>query len=156
MTGNPLFDKILLGANGAIVLLAAGLVFFSHTKVKPPPTDIPGEEQSLLDTAIAESQLKPHAMKQMTVNLYSEGTRLRYLNAEMNLVPFKQTDLEILKANEHIVKNELIRIAATMTPDELGSITGKILLESRLKKAVNEKLNQPLIKSIFFAKFLVQ
>jgi flagellar FliL protein len=156
MTGNSLIDKILLGANGAVVLLAAGLVFYSHNNIKPPPTDISGEEKSLLDTAIADSQIKPHAMKQMTVNLYSEGTRLRFLNAEMNLVPFKQDDIETLKSNEHIVKNELITIAATMTPDELGSITGKILLESRLKKAVNQKLNQPLIKSIFFTKFLVQ
>lgn len=156
MTGNPLIDKILLGANGAVVLLAAGLVFYSHNNVKPPPTDISSEEQNLLDTALADSQIKPYAMKQMTVNLYSEGSRLRYLNAEMNLVPFKQGDVEAFKANEHIVKNELIRIAATMTPDELGSITGKIILESRLKKAINEKLPMSLIKSIFFTKFLVQ
>lgn len=156
MTGNPLLDKILLGLNGAVVLAAAGLVYYAHTGIKRPPTDQVLEEKNLQSDAVALSQVTAFAMKPMTVNLYSPGSRLRYLKVDINLLPFKQQDTELLKAHQYVVQNELIRIAAGMTPEELGSITGKILLESRLKKAVNDFFPSPVVKSIFFGAFLVQ
>lgn len=156
MTGNPLLDKILLGLNGAVVLTAAGLVYYAHTGIKAPPTDQALEEKNLQSDAVALSQVTAFAMKPMTVNLYSPGSRLRYLKVDINLLPFKQQDTELLKAHQYVVQNELIRIAAGMTPEELGSITGKILLESRLKKAVNDSFPAPVVKSIFFGAFLVQ
>ncbi|MBY0515765.1 MAG: flagellar basal body-associated FliL family protein [Bacteriovoracaceae bacterium] len=156
MTGNPMFDKILLGANGAVAILAAGLVFYAHNGIKRPPTDQKSEEASLIQTAELENQIKPFEIKKMIVNLYSEGSRLRYLDIDMGILPFKEGDLAVIKEREYLFKTKLIEIAGGMTPDDLTSITGKILLETRLKKATNEALGAPVVKKIYFAKFVVQ
>ena len=156
MTGNPKLDKILLGINGLVALGAAGLVFYSHTSIKPLPTDQKAEESALESQAYEESQMKAYEFKNIIINLYSEGTRLRYLDVEMSVLPFNESQKELIKAREHVFKSKLIEIASQMTPDELGSVTGKILLESRLKKAITEALGTPVIKKIYFAKFVVQ
>lgn len=156
MTGKPLYDKILLGLNGLVALAAAGLVFYAHNNIKPIPTDQKAEEASLEQTAFEESQMKAYDFKSMVVNIYSEGTRLRYLDVELGVLPFKESDRVLIKEREYVFKNALVTIAASMTPDELTSVTGKILLESRLKKATNEALGAPVVKKIFFSKFVVQ
>jgi len=156
MTGKPLFDKILIGLNGLFALGAAGLVFYAHNSIKPLPTDQKAEESDLVSTAIEESQMKAYDFKSIVVNLYSEGSRLRYLDVEMGVLPFRESDKVLIKEREYVFKNALIQIAAKMTPDELTSVTGKILLESRLKNAVNEALGKTVVKKIYFAKFVVQ
>jgi len=156
MTGKPLFDKILLGLNGLVALAAAGMVFYAHNNIKPVPTDQKAEQTSLEQTAFEESQMKAYDFKAMVVNIYSEGTRLRYLDVELGVLPFKESDRVLIKEREYVFKNALVSIAAGMSPDELTSVTGKILLESRLKKATNEALGAPVVKKIYFSKFVVQ
>jgi flagellar basal body-associated protein FliL len=156
MTGNPLIDKVLMGLNGAVVLLAAGLVVYSHTSVKPPPTDQAGEEKALQDGANTEAQITALSFKKQVVNLHNDGTRLRFLEVEMGVLPFEEAAKETIKTHEYVFQNALIEVAGGMTPDEVGSVTGKILLESRVKKAVNEKLGQPLVRHIYFGRFVVQ
>lgn len=96
-------------------------------------------------------------MKSFTVNLYSQTNRLRFLEVEMNIVPFESSQLTALKDAETVIKDSLIQIAAEMEPDDVGSVTGKILLENRLKKAVNDRIGgQPLIKQILFSRFVIQ
>ncbi len=156
MTGKPLFDKILLGINALVALSAAGMVFYSHNVLKREPTDQKAEETALVQTAVAENQIQAYNFKSMVVNIYSEGTRLRYLDVELGVLPFKEADKAIIKDREYVFKNALVDIAGRMTPEELSSVTGKILLESRLKKTTNEALGAPVVKKIFFAKFIVQ
>jgi flagellar protein FliL len=156
MTGNPLIDKVLLGLNGLVALAAAGLVVYSHTSVKPLPTDQAAEEKSLEAGALAESQISPINFKKIVVNIHSAGTRLRFLELEMGVLPFAESQKDAIKSVEYLFQNALIEIAATMTPEELGAVTGKILLESRVKKKVNESLGAPLIRQIYFSKFIVQ
>jgi flagellar protein FliL len=156
MTGNPKLDKILLGVNGLVAIGAAALVFYSHTKIKPLPTDQVGEEKALEATAATDNQITPVMFKKMVVNIHTEGTRLRYLEAEIGLLPFAESDKEGLKKAEYLLQDALIDIAGKMTPDELSSVTGKILLEGRLKKRLNEKLEATVIKQIYFTKFIVQ
>ncbi len=156
MTGTPLFDKILLGLNGLVALAAAGIVYYSHFMIKPPPTNITTEEQALYDKAQSESQVSAYTISSKPVNLYHEGSRLRHLSTELSIIPFKESDKEILKTHEYIVKNALIEVAAHMSPEEVSTLTGKLLLESRIKKYVNESLGAPVIKKIYFGKFTVQ
>lgn len=156
MTGNPLIDKVLLGLNGLVALAAAGLVVYSHTSIKAPPTDQAAEEKSLEAGALADAQITALTFKKQVVNIHSAGTRLRFLEVEMGVLPFAESQKEPLKTVEYIFQNALIEIAAGMTPEELSAVTGKILLESRLKKKVNEALGTPMIRQIYFSKFIVQ
>lgn len=157
MTGKPLFDKILLLMNGVVVLAAAGLIAYSHLGIKREPTNQAQEAGKLLQEAKDLTFIKPYSMKSFTVNLFSRTNKLRFLEVEMNIVPFESSQLSQLKNAETMIKDSLIQIAAEMEPDDVGSVTGKILLENRLKKAVNDRMGgQPLIKQILFSKFVIQ
>ncbi len=152
-----MLQKILIIANLAVVLAGAGLVFYSHNMIKPEPTNQDAETQKLKDEAIAQTQVLPVPIKKFVVNLHSRSSRLRYLDIEMNVLTFSDDQKEIVKANEHIFKDSVIEIASHLDPDDLDSVTGKILLENKIKKRVNEKLGEPpVIKQIYFSGFVVQ
>ena len=157
MTGKPLLDKILIGLNALVVLGAVGLILYSHMGIKREPTNQAQEADKLLQEAKDLTFIKPYSMKSFTVNLHSQTNRLRFLEVEMNIVPFESSQLTDLKGAETVIKDSLIQIAAEMEPDDVGSVTGKILLENRLKKAVNDRIGgQPLIKQILFSRFVIQ
>ncbi len=152
-----MLDKILIALNAVVIMAAAGLVVYSHTGIKREPTNQVQEEEKLLQDAKDLAFVKPHSMKSFTVNLLSHTNRLRFLEVEMNIVPFSSDQLGNIKNSETVIKDSLIQIAAEMEPDEVGSVTGKILLENRLKKAVNDRVGgQPLIKQILFSRFVIQ
>jgi flagellar protein FliL len=90
------------------------------------------------------------------VNLYSRESRLRFLDVEINVEVYQdgmQTQVQNIKP---ILFDTLIDIAGNTKPEDLNSVTGKILLESRLKTKVNELINKKLIKQIYFSKFIIQ
>ena len=149
-------QKILIIVNLAVVLMGAGLVYYSHFMLKPEPTDQVAEEDALKKDASEKSRLEPVAIKKFVVNLHSASTRLRYLDLEMNVLTFHADQKELVKTNEHIFKDVVIGVAAQMSTSDVDSMTGKITFESRVKKAVNEKLGQPIVKQIYFSSFVVQ
>ncbi len=136
--------------------MGAGLVYYSHFMLKPEPTDQVAEEDALKKDASEKSRLEPVAIKKFVVNLHSASTRLRYLDLEMNVLTFHADQKELVKTHEHIFKDIVIGVAAHMSPSDVDSMTGKITFESRVKKAVNEKLGQPIVKQIYFSSFVVQ
>jgi len=151
-----MFQKILIILNLVIVVAGAGLVFYSHNMIKAPPTDQAKEAEALKKNALENSALQPVPIKKFVVNLHSRSTRLRFLDLEMNILTFHEDQKPLVKANEHIFKDVVIDIASRLEPDDLDSVTGKILLENKIKKQVNAKLGQPVVKQIFFSGFVVQ
>lgn len=151
-----MLQKILIILNLVVVLAGAGLVFYSHNILKPEPTNQVAEALDLKNQALAQSQLQPVAIKKFVVNLLSRQSRLRYLDLEMNILTFHEDQKELVKANEHIFKDVVIEIASQLAPEDLDTVTGKILLENKIKKQVNAKFGQPVVKQIFFSGFVVQ
>lgn len=150
-------QKALIIVNLVVAILAAGVVYYSHNMIKPEPTNQAAEEDALKKDAAAATQIQPVPIKKFVVNLHSKSSRLRYLDIEMNVLTFSEDQKQIVKANEHIFKDTVVEIASHLTPDELESVTGKILLENRIKKAVNAKLGEPpVVKQIYFSGFVVQ
>jgi flagellar FliL protein len=149
-------QKILVIANLVVVLAGAGLVFYSHNLLKPAATNQLEETENLKKTALDQVQIQAVPMKKFVVNLHSLGTRLRYLDVEMNILPFNNDQKDIIKGNDHIFKDVLIEVASHLEPDELDTLSGKILLENKIKKQVNTKLGKPVVKQIYFSGFVVQ
>ena len=150
-------QKILIIVNLVIALAGAGVVFYSHSMIKPDPTDQVAEAEAIKTDAAATTQLRPVPMKKFVVNIHSKSSRLRYLDLEMNILTFQEDQKDIIKANEHIFKDTVIEIASHLDPEDLESVTGKILLENKIKKQVNTKLgDSPVIKQIYFSGFVVQ
>jgi len=149
-------QNILVLANLVIALLGAGVVYYSHNMIKPTPTDQAAEAENLKNSALEQTQVKAIPIKKFAVNLHSKSTKLRYLDIEMSILPFNNDQAEIIKANEHIFKDIVIENASQNGPEDLDTLSGKILLENKIKKQVNTKLGQPVIKQIYFSGFVVQ
>jgi flagellar FliL protein len=156
MTGKPGLDKIIIMLNLVLVLGFAGLTAYSHIGIKKPVTDEMSEAQSLVETAMRESQLSPVILPRQIVNLYSRQTRLRFLEIELGVQTFKAKQQEIIRLKQSFINDAIIEIAGNMAPEELDSVTGKLLFESRLRKRINDEINNPIIKKIYFSKFIVQ
>lgn len=156
MTGKPGLDKVLTILNLVVVLGSAGLVIYSHALVKPAPTDIAGEEGSLVGDANIRYRLTPVKMKKITVNLSSRKTRLRYLDMEMNVLTFDEDQKRIITDSTALINDVVIRIAGNMKAKELNSLTGKMLFKSRVKKQINITLGETIAKEIIFSRFVVQ
>lgn len=156
MTGNPAVDKIILGLNGVVVIAATSLIIYSHMFIKAPSTDGPSEFGNMIENSVGDLQKPPVVLDEIVVNLYSRETRLRFLDTQLNLVLFNEKDREFVMMLKPRIFDHLIDIAGNMKPEELNSITGRILLETRIKKRVNEFAQKPLIKKILFSKFIIQ
>lgn len=149
-------QKILIIVNLVVVVLGAGLVYYSHFMIKPEPTNQVAEEAALKKEAAEKSRLEPVPIKKFVVNLHSGSSRLRYLDLEMNVLTFHADQKELVKNSEHIFKDVVIQVAAQMEASDLDSMTGKLTFESRVKKMVNEKFGTPVVKQIYFSTFVVQ
>lgn len=156
MTGNPGIDKIIMGINAIVVGAATALVFYSHNMIKPPATDKNKEFTGMVRDAMVEFKKQPVVFKEMVVNLYSRERRLRFLNLTMNLDVFDEGQQQRVDNMKPLIIDALIDITGNMRPDELNSVTGKILLEARLKNKINTIVNQKLVKKIYFSKFIIQ
>jgi flagellar FliL protein len=156
MTGNPALDKILLGINGIVMAAAAGLVYYSNNMIVPPLTDQTGEFTTMAQDSLSDFKKQPIVFKEMVVNLYSRQRRLRFLNLIMNIEVYDIGQEKIVDIYKSKVIDSLIDIAGNMKPEELNSVTGKMLLESRVKNKVNDFVKKPIIKKIYFSKFIVQ
>lgn len=148
--------KILIYLNLAIALIGTGVVFYSHNFIKPAPTDQIAEKVKLKEGLGQNTGLTPVPIKKFTVNLDSDVNRLRFLSLEMNVLPFYEDQKAIISKNEFMIKDVVIELATKLAPEEVETVTGKMLFESRIKKQVNAKLGQPVIKQIFFSGFVIQ
>lgn len=155
MTGNKKLDLIVGAVNLVLILIALGLFAFSIFQKKPLPKD---EEELELLKKDARSRIfhDTFAMETQLINLPGKNAKLRYLEVEANLHPFKREQIDLLKESTAILNDVLIDQASRMDPDELNSTVGRILLEDRIKKEVNAKLKSDIVKRIFFSKFTVQ
>ncbi len=156
MTGNPAVDKILLGLNGIGVIAATALVVYSHTAIKKPTTNGPKEFGQMIEGSMSELQKPPVVLDEIVVNLYSREARLRFLDTQLNLVLYNEADRELALILKPHIFDALIDISGNMSPVELNSVTGRILLETRVKKRINQLVNKPVIKKILFSKFIIQ
>lgn len=154
-------QKILILLNLVVAIAAAGGVFYAHNMIKPVPTNQVEEAEALKKNALEGVHLTPVPIKKFVVNLHSKSSRLRYLDLEMNILSFHNDQKELIKGHEYIFKDVVIEIASQLNPEELESVTGKLLLENRIKKQVNAKFKalgepQPVVKQIYFSGFVVQ
>ena len=95
-------------------------------------------------------------LKNIVVNLPHPTTKLRFLDMILHLVPFESKYVETLEKYKPQISDIVISVSSKMTPDDLNTATGKILLESRIKTKINDLLGKAVVKEILFSKFIIQ
>jgi flagellar protein FliL len=160
MTGKKLLDTILLGVMVLTTLAVVGLFYYTEKMYKRPPIDEKKERETFLKESNAKTLPAFYKLDKITVSLVPKDTsgmqRMRYVELEIHLVLFTSDDAGIIKTYLSVVQDKIITVASKMGADELNSLTGKILLEDRLKKEINKSLGKSVVKSIFFSRYIVQ
>jgi len=156
MTGNKTIDKILVGVNLLVIFAALGLVVKASYFSNPDAID-PDKEARELESEVKSSQNIPlFKLDKLIINLPSTSKRLRYLDIVVHIRPFKPSQLGSLKEKKSEVTDAIISIAGKMVPNELATLSGKILLEEKLKNKINSFFKSPTVEKIFYSKFVIQ
>ncbi len=156
MTGKKLVDLIIAGILTLVGAATAGVFVYTEFVYKRPLVDESAEQKALtqnLKNSIPREGLK---IDKMAVNIKSESSRLRFLELSMQIIPFTVKQKEILEKATPLVYDRIGQVAGKMTPEDLNSISGKILFEDRLKRKLNEDLGDQIVREIYFTGFVVQ
>ncbi|MBY0415206.1 MAG: flagellar basal body-associated FliL family protein [Bdellovibrionales bacterium] len=160
MTGKKLIDIILLAVMILATLAVIGLFYWTEKVYKKPPINEEAEKTALMNSVDAKAIPTFFKVDKMTISLIPvnelANARMKYLELEVHFVLFESGDVELIKVYLPVVQDRIIEVASRMSPDELNSLSGKILLEDRLKREINKALKKPVVKNIFFASFIVQ
>lgn len=148
--------KNLIYLNFVVALACVGIVYYSHFMIKPEATDHHQEKLNMRASLGQQAEITPVPIKKFAVNLSSHPSKLRFISLEMNILPFFEDQKKIISSNEYLIKDVVIELASHLKVEDVETVTGKMLFESRIKKQVNTKLGQPVIKQIFFSGFVIQ
>ncbi len=137
-------------------LATVGVFVYTQILYERPLPNPAAEKAKMM--AQAKEQLFPNSYKldKLIINLPSKSSRLRFLDVQAYLVPFSSEATDSFDKKKAKIQDIFIEVASAIEPNELGTISGKILLESRLKKKINELFPKPLVKNIQFTDFVIQ
>lgn len=156
MTGNRIIDMALVGLSTLVAAALLGVFYYTENVYeKPLPSDA-GQLEQLIADSLKRNLPSTYKMDEIIVNLPSATTRLRFLRIQMHFVPFRESDLSLFEQFKPQIQDIVIDIASKMGADELNSVSGKILLEDRLRRRINTALQKKAVKEIYFAEFVVQ
>ena len=108
------------------------------------------------DVGMIGSNRDTYQIDKLLINLPTKTSRLRHLDVNIYLVPFQGDDVRLFEEHKAIVQDKIIDIAGRMSAEELGSISGKLLFESRIKREVNSILGKKSVKKVYFTRFVIQ
>ena len=151
---------ILTGLSLLTTVAVVGLFYWTEKIYVKPPIDEAKEKAELFSQKDAKTLPTIFKVEKMTVSLSpkdeSKASRMRWLEVEVNLELFKAEDLETVKAYLPAIQDRIIETTSKMGPDEINTLSGKVILEERLKNEFNRVLKKKLIIKIYFSKFIVQ
>lgn len=156
MTGNKKLDLIVLALTTAVTAAVLGVFVYTEMLFEKPPTEEKVEKEKLLLFAKKKVNNDNFKVDKVIINLTTEGSRLRFLEIEMFLVPFKVKYNDVFEQSKAYIVDAIIDVASNMMPEELNSVAGKIILQDRIRRRLNQYYEKDLVKEIFFSRFVVQ
>ena len=152
-------QKILIALCLVFSLASTGVFIYTQVIFKKPlPSDAKEFELMKEESKKPIARVEGYKIKRIMINLEQETgkEKMRFLNLEASLIPFKEDGAGILDENQAIVYDTFMTVASKMDPNELNTISGKILLENRLRKTINERLHEEVVREILFQHFMIQ
>lgn len=156
LTGKSGLDMALIGIFTLVGLAALGVFVYTNMLFERPLPSNKEEEAKLMQDSKKVVVVDSLKLEKIIINLRPNRSRMRYLDVTIHLIPFKSFQLEKLKRNKDMVTDIIIDVSSRMLPSEINTVSGKILLEDRIKGKINAKLFEPVVKEIYFSKFVVQ
>jgi flagellar FliL protein len=151
-------NTILIFLTALVTAGALGVFVYTLIIFKKPGIDNETEFAKMkVDVTKSVEVVKPYTTEPILVNLIgSTSARLRFLSIVVNFVAISNDQVEKFETNKIEIKDMIIDITSKMRPDELNQVTGKILLNERIKTRLNEFYKEQIVKDIFFSEYVVQ
>lgn len=156
MTGNKTIDLALVGLLTLASLATLGVFVYTEMVFEKPLPDEKTEKSALLEDSGKLVAPEVYKLDKLIININATGSRLRFLDVETHLVPYKSKALETFDNQKAFIIDAIIDIASNMPAEELNTVSGKVLLEERIRTRLNDFFGKVLIKEIFFSRFVVQ
>lgn len=156
MTGHRLADIILVGIATLVGAALLGVFVYTEILYEPPTIDDQAELQSMREALQKQAVLPTYKLEKLIINLPTATARLRFLDTEIHLVSFNSQDHQLYEERKPQIHDLIISTAGQMQPEELNSISGKILLEDRIRRGINQIVGKVAVKEVLFARFVVQ
>ena len=156
MKGIHKFDLITTASLTVVTLGVLGFFYYSINLYTPDTFSDEELHKQSKEKLLDQSFLLPVPVERVVINLPTNKSRLRFLELEMSIETIKKDHQKKIEKIKPIIKDAAISIAGKMTPEELNSISGKLLLEERLKKKIRQTINESIISRIFYSRFVIQ
>jgi flagellar protein FliL len=155
MTGSRFVDTVLVALSSLVAIALLGIFVYTEMLYTPPPID----ENAALErmrNQLEEQGLHLYKLDKFVVNIPSGTTRLRYADIEIQLVSFEPSAHQAYETHVSRIRDLVIKEVGAMSPEELNTVTGRILLEDRLRRGINQIVRKNAVKEILFPKFIIQ
>lgn len=155
-----MLDMILLALSLVTTIAVIGLFYYTEKMYVKPPINEEEEKTKLLKESAAKTLPVLYKIDKMLISLSPTKDnfqlRMHWLEVEMSLSLFKEDDQSFVKAYQPVVLDRIINTTSKMGAEEINTVTGKLVLEERLKNEINKALDKKIVRNIFFNKFVVQ
>lgn len=135
---------------------AIGILIYSGYIYKKPLISDRAQKKQLIEDSRLKSFIPPIKLDKLIINLSSKRSKLKFLDIQIHALAFEAATADTIPGVQAQINDAIIQVASRMSPPELNSITGKMLLENRLIKRINKILGGKKIKDLYFTKFVIQ
>ena len=156
MTGSKVFDNIAAAFLLSVTLATSGIYIYTQFIYEKPYLDNEKEFKLLQKKEKEKFNNNTYRLDKLIINLPSETSRNRFFEVRIYLIPFEGNDIRDFEDYKAVIQDSIIDIAGRMSAGELSSVSGKLLLKSRVKKRINTLMNKNAVRKIYFTRFIVQ
>lgn len=145
--------KLLIVAVALVILATVGSAFATYLIFRSGSA----QESSGAETISTRKAMGPtYPVGQFTLNLTSSTNQQRFIRTEIVLETSGKKVVTQLENRAPQVRDQLITLLRSRTPEQLNNETGMELLRLDIIKAINSFVNNGEITDVFFIDLIVQ
>ncbi len=154
--------KIIFLVVGALLLVGAsvgGTLFFTGALNPPPPVAAGAAAQEMVAAQEAPETHYYDFNPEFTVN-FAGKARARFFMTEISVATLDSDVIEELEVHDPELRNDLLMLFSAQDGARISTLEGKTELRQKTLDTINaiveKHYGKPVIKDVFFTRFVVQ
>jgi len=150
-------NKEIIAVVVMTVLVFAGITFsyMAHFKVDRPDLDDKLEKKKFLDQQLSTNKIEYYQLPKIQTNVVSSSNRMMHVEMTISIEPSKKVPTNHFKKFEAQILDLIISTVSQKSPEEMNTVSGKIIFTDQIKNGMNEITGGENVKRIFFSTFSV-
>ena len=96
------------------------------------------------------------AFDEVVVNVGPQDGKTHMLIMKLDLELFEESSRKLIEKRQGGVKHTILELSRVQNMNDLGTLAGKLYFKEQVISALNSFLNQPAVRDIHFASFLLR